>query len=366
MFSGVGACGRADAPGLGDPDAGPTDVGARDAGSAPDVVVEPRRLVFQSVPAGFPVERRFSVTNLGSDAVAVLVLPTLTSRFCSEDTPQVFCLPDEVPGRFDFTLPSGAGGTREVPVRYEPGAGSRRDTGAVLVQVCEGGSECIIDVALAGTSATAPFDCVPDSLEFGGVNSGSCVSLDAACTYVGPDPLIILDAGPTQRTDPAFDVDALGFSNPLSAGDAVFPRATFCGDRSSREREGAFRIEFEVEGRTGAQDLLLTARSGGPDIRWSPMSLGFPRCSLGRSCQARLQVENRGDEPLTVDVDLPDEPPFPLVADPSALVLDPAGRGTIVFVATRTEPGTQSTRVELATNDADSPSISVPVVLGGR
>src|SRR5690606_27385849 len=109
--------------------------------------------------------------------------------------------------------------------------------------------------------------------------------------------------------------------------------------------------------------LTRTDTSDEPNIDASPSPLDFGAVVLGEQATRALRLRNTGSQPLTVtDIDLTGNAAFSLVAPPATpFTLGPGQERSLNVRLAPTALGSQAAALAVASNDTDTPTLTVPV-----
>jgi hypothetical protein len=269
-----------------------------------------------------------------------------------------------------FTVASGA--TVDVTVTYQPSA-EGADAGALEI-ASDDPDEPVVSVALAGSGFAPVPVCdiflTASSFDFGSVPLGGSVTQRAALVgNAGDAPCVVTALNRTGSADFAmvFPTPVTPFSVQPGLGRGIFVEYM-------PSELGPDNGMIEVVSDDPDEPGLLLGLSGtgvpaAPEINVNPLSLDYGTVTVGNTASLTMTIENLGTADLTVSaLTLTGSSDFALGAGaPATPFVVPAG-GSVGVPVDYTPSGTggDSGQLDIASDDADEPSVEVSLTGTGE
>jgi cysteine-rich repeat protein len=246
-----------------------------------------------------------------------------------------------------FEVPAGASVEVTVTLRADA-AGPIIGTLAVLA--CEDG--CPHAIVLIGDAVLSGIEC-DEAIVFPTTNPGACSTAPATCQNVANAPDVIDDAVFEAGSD--VELTLIGPTFPLS----IDPGASATLDLSfCPQAVGDYRALLLV--RTDDPRMIeISGHGGGSNITCAPSPVDFGLFGIGATIRRTVSCRNDGFEPGLISAANVTGAGFALAAPFSATTLDVGEQLSLELTVTSAVQGVLSGALEIASDDPDSPSISI-------
>lgn len=339
-------------------------VGIKGAGVSSTLSVMPQQLDFRNVVVGTTKTLPVVVTNNGDSEAEIEYLPGLNIRPCSSSAadPAQFCVRFQGRGLDEnnrFRLASGE--TADLEVQFSPRIAGTRADGQLSLQSCAS-SACEVRVGLTGVAVEAGLRCQPPTIDFGQINPGSSISRTVTCENIANEAVTVVSWNIAAGSSPAFSVES---STPLilSEGESLSVEATFAPSDLS-DASGVLDVETDNPNPSLRKvSVALRGSGGGPEIDIIPPEINFGRVSLLAPSRRSFVIVNSGFNTLTVsniEVDTDGTQSFSS-PDADIAVLEPGQSKAVTVQFDPREVGIIESKVRITSNDADEPSLEIPV-----
>jgi hypothetical protein len=256
----------------------------------------------------------------------------------------------------------------------DPAQDARQDRGRWSLANCSD-PLCERGVPMLGIGTDAAIQCQPPALDFGGVNPGVTVSKPITCSNIATEAVAVTGWSLEPGTAPEFKAPRYtGTPSVLNPGDS-FPVDLSFSPTQATVSGGTHPIgALLITGRNprANRDLsptrvALSGTPGGPRIAVAPSRLDFGQVAIGTNSKRHLLVANDGIGTLTVTMVTPDtQNTGRFTADQASGFSLDSGRSQIVTVTfTPTDTSTLSTKLAIASDDAGTPTLMVPMTGAG-
>jgi hypothetical protein len=320
------------------------------AGVEPDIVVAAAH-DWGDVRTGTPSPWAIEVRNTGTFALAVRSVTV------------------EGPSAAEFVVTAGGGGFGVAPgaahaieVTFRPvGPGPKS---AVLRIRSDDRDEGIVDVALAGRGIEPDVATAVTGVDWGDVRIATTIVRGLDLRNEGTADLAVSTAS-------VHGPDAAEFTVVTGGSVTVAPGGTHridvrFGPSTTGSKAAALRIQTDDPDEPEIE-LALAGRGVEPEISVTPPGRDWGEVRVGRSSAWTFTVRNLGTGVLAVGgatVEGPDAANFRIAAGGGGFTVAPGAHGQIRVAFQPSATGTKSAALRIASDDADEPSIVLP--LAGR
>lgn len=350
-------------------------------GSAPRLDVAPQRVTFAAVGVGDTADQLLTIRNTGD---ATLEITEARLRGADAD---VFGFELE-PGRSrdGVVLVIAPDDEAEVLVTYAP-----RKVGGAEAELCfesNDPNDPTLCVALTALESGPLLQVSPDPILFGVVAANTRATLDVTLTNVGTAPLepIVVDAdddgvlestgisltGSTDFVPERGTRDAIlhaALTEPLAPGASLTLTLAY-EPQSDAPDEGELQVRYRFDDEERLHRTPVSGNAAAACLRVTPQSIGFGPVAVGSTARRILSVENCGTDTLEISAIALSEDSsaafgldmLPLALDNGGILeLSPGALRQFYVTYTPTTEDAANGALEIASNDAARPVVSVPL-----
>ncbi|MEM1057290.1 MAG: choice-of-anchor D domain-containing protein [Bacteroidota bacterium] len=316
-------------------------------GLAPDITVAPDSLEFGPVLIDEGAEGTVVIRNEGTSDL------TVSSLALTVETE--FSILSGSPG---VVLP---GDSLEVLIEFVPSvSGTLADTLTVL---SDDPDEPSIQVELTGLGLAPEITATPDSLGLGAVMIGASVQDTVVVRNDGNSGLTITSLDLASSSTLAFAIESGGGPTVLAPGDSVEVVVSFSPTVEGPQTDTLTIASDDLD--EPSLNVPVTGIGiGEPEISVSALSIGYGAMTVGDFPKDTVYVRNEGDGTLAVSsVTLSGANPeaFEIVEGGSGGLVAPGDSLRIVVGFGPIYEGEQLAALNIASDDADEPTISLPL-----
>lgn len=333
--------------------------------------IMPNPVDFGTVIIGGSEEREFTVRNLLSNPVDLLLRPGAPGEgaILIRGGNGMFAIvsPIEPDGSL---LPAGQklapGATATIRARYTPSQmpTTEDDRGRARIAACAD-QICDQNVDFIGRPSLSGISCTPATIDYGAVNPERRLNREVSCRNEANHPLRITGWVIASGSAPEFTADVYnGVPSELAPGEMFTIKTTFSPTRASLN-QGPLNGELTVSAQTIESIPLrdvkipLTGSAGGPGISVTPSQLSFGNVALGTSSRKRLLVSNVGYTPLSISSVTIGDMVFTTDGAPTSINVGDSVTWVVTYSPVAEVPSNSVLAID--SDDAVTPTFNVPL-----
>ncbi|MEQ9499699.1 MAG: choice-of-anchor D domain-containing protein [Deltaproteobacteria bacterium] len=337
----------------------------RGEGVATTLEITPPDLSFGNVVVNTTKSLPITVRNTSMIDVTIGYGGENNVRLCRDaaNAGETFCLSfrDALNPDGRFLLPAGA--QTVIDVEFTPVIAGTRERGQFVLSGCNS-SVCDQEIDLDGLGVESGFRCTPDTLDFGQVNPGSCLTRTVSCENIANEQITIINwatvTNGNMPSSPDFTVEPSSVL-VLNEGETLDVDATYCPETLGDDT-GTLRIETNNPN-PSARDVFvpLVGTGGGPDIEVIPLEINFGLVSTLAPARRSVLILNAGFDTLDITGFVEDVAQTGAFSAPTAtqVSLEQGESITIPIEFLPTQEGLFESGFTIQSNDADEPEVTV-------
>lgn len=331
---------------------------------APGLVASPTQLDFLGVIVGTTETRSIALENTSEFDIEVELVEDADRPSCRQHSVPAtpFCVRTPAAqalaeGRF----PVRAGETVRIDVRFSPRVAGLRSDAQIVLHTCAA-SACETHIDLTGRGIESLLRCRPPAIDFGPVPPGTSQRVQLSCQNLTGTSFGVERVSVLRGSSSAFEVDA-PTPTRLAPLEAIPVDVTFAPLSPARARGELQLLTDHPEPTLRAVEVDLLGSGGGPALGVRPGSVEFGSVSRSAPSRRSLVLSNVGFAPLAISEIQVDTSGSGTLTSPDATpgVLSPGASRTVTLELRPRDVGDIATFVRVLSNDAEAPSVDVPV-----